>query len=455
MKPDSNNNKDAHPLNQILYGPPGTGKTWQTANYAIAIIEDREVDEVKDDDRATTKGKFEELKKRGLVEMVTFHQSFTYEDFVEGIKPKLDQTKLAFKIEEGIFKRICKRARVDLDLLLEAFAKYVEEKSKEGNAVRLDNEKNEWTIERADDKRFYLDGINRQLPRDKIKELYLDYQLGNITTPSDIPPKLKSKFDKHGLAPYYFPLLKTLELFCNNEYQQNYHKLGKDNYTENTNRNNFVLIIDEINRGNIAKIFGELITLIEDTKRFGAEDEASVTLPYSKEIFSVPNNVYIIGTMNTADRSIALLDTALRRRFKFNEMMPETESINTNFKGINLQSLLAKMNERIVVLIDRDHQIGQTYFLDISSDDCSIEDLKEIFQKSIIPLLQEYFYDNWGKIDLVLNRNGFVRRVDSPGLFKANELVDDEKIIYELLPEEIGDWDDPQKYIDIYEIRGK
>lgn len=428
MTADSNNNKVAHPLNQILYGPPGTGKTWQTANHAIAIIEDREVDEVKDDGREGTKEKFEKFKERGLVEMVTFHQSFTYEDFVEGIKPKLNKTELAFRIEDGIFKSICKRAdeSLDINLLLNAFADYVKEKEKEGKKIGLSSEKDDrYIIFEGNEIRF--NGIeSRWLSRRTVEKLYKQYQSGEIKSKEDIRLTEKSESASYGALKYYFPFLKRLEKFYKEEYPRK-----------------FVLIIDEINRGNIAKIFGELITLIESAKRSGADDEVTVTLPYSKDPFKVPNNVYIIGTMNTADRSIALLDTALRRRFEFFEMMPDlkhkdisTDVRNsTDARGIDLKKLLEIMNQRIVVLLDREHQIGHTYFLEISS----IKELKKTFLNKLIPLLQEYFYDNWEKIDLVLNRNGFVVEVN---------------ILDKLFEDNSEDWEKEDKYIRIYESEG-
>ncbi|MCD6579612.1 AAA family ATPase, partial [bacterium] len=164
----------------------------------------------------------------------------------------------------------------------------------------------------------------------------------------------------------------------------------------------YLLIIDEINRGNISKIFGELITLIEPDKRMGEDQEISVTLPYSKEEFVVPPNLYIIGTMNTADRSIALIDTALRRRFGFVEMMPDENLINNDdIEGINIRKMFKKINERIEFLYDRDHTIGHSYLMKVNN----YNDLCDIMANKIIPLLQEYFYDDWEKIQYVLGEH--------------------------------------------------
>ena len=258
---------------------------------------------------------------------------------------------------------------------------------------------------------------------------YENFDSGIITDYKEIRPKFESKKSSHGNAAHYFHLYKRIQEFA----QKSDFTLSK----EKIERKNYVLIIDEINRGNISKIFGELITLVEKSKRLGQKDELSLTLPYSNEPFGVPDNLYIIGTMNTADRSIALLDTALRRRFSFIEMMPDTSKLS-EIEGVSLPDLLNAINENITALYDREHQIGHTYLMGINT----IIDLKNTFQHNIIPLLQEYFFDDREKIHQVLNKNGFI--IPKP------HSKDPNKEIFDLLPKDNVKWDDANSYINIY-----
>ena len=222
------------------------------------------------------------------------------------------------------------------------------------------------------------------------------------------------------------------------------------------NREPYVFIIDEINRGNISKILGELITLIEPSKRIGADEEMKVQLPYSKTEFGVPDNIYILGTMNTADRSIALMDTALRRRFQFIEMMPDENVLaGVIVDSIRVEDMLRAMNQRIEVLYDREHMLGHAYFVSLKSNP-TLEALSSIFINSIIPLLQEYFYEDYSKIQMVLGDNAkedslkFIREsdVNVQYVFKGNPEIDLLEKQYTL---QRSAFSNPASYREIYE----
>ena len=455
-----------HPLNQILYGPPGTGKTWNTVNYALAIVEEKSIDELENEDRADKKRRFDELKKGGQIAMVTFHQNFAYEDFIEGIRPCLPDDEngdVDYELSSGVFREIAKKADEnrtqswrtgddswDTDELLQAFAESIEVRLDLGQTINLfplagRSGAKIGEISWSGDGKFQsikLGGTvkHQRLTKNVIKRDYADFYRGVIKSAKDSKPTYKSKRIQHGNAMYYFAVLQEIKQFHDKEWQPE--------EPVSAEKKNYVLIIDEINRGNIAKIFGELITLIEPSKRLGGDDETTVTLPYSKDDFGVPDNLYIIGTMNTADRSIALLDTALRRRFNFVEMMPDSshEGISTDIEGVNCQKLLAAMNERIRFLLDRDHEIGHTYFIDVDH----MDSLAKTFKNKIIPLLQEYFYDNWEKIDLIFNNNGFVQKIPIPEDLRKSDLADNNRDVYELLSFNDNKWRDPKSYQKIY-----
>ena len=468
--------KHPHPLNTILYGPPGTGKTYHTSHYAVAIIEGKSVEVVKNEDHEEVKNRFDKYRGNDQIEMVTFHQNYAYEDFVEGIRPVLAKGKeedgnVKYELSKGVFQKISALATEnrekstlvakniekdeprsetwDLDELLQVFTASVQKKLDRKEEVKLssDDDKRQFAIINiSQQKAFHVGDPNSKysyaVGKGSIKRYYRDYCEGKFKSAKDIPPVRKSRNKTHANAQEVFLLFKQMKKFQDERQSEIHHPIKKEE--------NYVLIIDEINRGNIAKIFGELITLIEESRRLGRSEATKVTLPYSGESFGVPNNLYIIGTMNTADRSIALLDTALRRRFEFEEMMPDPALLpdaSTNIDGVNCKNLLEAMNERIHVLLDREHQIGHTYFLGLKDMDA----LKKAFRNKIIPLLQEYFYDNWENIDLVLNQNGFINAKDiDSGLFKKSELIDEQRKIYEILSEDGERWSDPKSYQDIY-----
>lgn len=446
------------PLNQILYGPPGTGKTYNTVIKAMEIIDPGLIAQYKAE--AITyddvKKAYDEAKKNGQIEFVTFHQSYAYEEFVEGIKPALDSedldcAELKYVLKDGIFKQICKRAENpnivnndNLGIKKEPAIWKVSLKGGGENAVRKDCMENDririgWdgygeTIdEKTDFKYGGKDVLFAFMDKMQIGDIVLSCYssetidaIGVITSEhgwdSSLLPKGYSRYRKvkwlvKGLN-YNILKINNDKIFAPATVYQLNNILLRDildivksngqavNYKEGKPH---VLIIDEINRGNISKIFGELITLIEPDKRQGESHAIEVKLPYSKDKFSVPKNLYIIGTMNTSDRSIAAVDIALRRRFKFIEMMPD-KNLVAGF-GIGFQDIFEKLNKKIKLLLDRDHQIGHSYFIKTKYKNADAETLKQIWFQEILPLLNEYFYCDWEKLKLVVP--GFITKVDN------------------------------------------
>lgn len=450
MKQEANfaQEKIYQPLNQILYGPPGTGKTYNTVLKAMSIIDNTEYKNVSDEQYSALKTRFDELKQTGQIEFVTFHQSYSYEEFVEGIKPyipewdALDNVDVKYIGENGIFKRICKKAEtpiiknVDSNLelnenpkiwkvsLMKTGENEIRKDCMENNRIRIGFDKYGETI---NDETIFDDGGSRVLSafidKMEIGDIVLScYSEKTIDAIGVITSEYKwnsdfSQYKRYREVKWLAKNLNHNILEINNGtkftlgtvYQLNNMSL-KDvldivdeqeqvtSYKENDKP--YILIIDEINRGDVSKIFGELITLIEEDKRIGNKYQMKTTLPYSKESFGVPNNLYIIGTMNTADRSIALLDTALRRRFDFEEIMPRPELLGGKVvEGINLQTLLTRVNERITNKYDRDHQIGHSYLMGVNTK----EQLERAYKNRILPLLNEYFYNESKTVAEILN----------------------------------------------------
>jgi len=364
-----------YPLNTIFYGPPGTGKTYNTIKRAAEIVEGRVIQDYNEAKQIFNNQLGE------TIEFITFHQNYSYEDFIQGLRPDIESTnELTFNRVDGIFKELCDRA---LKNLKESGAPITKKKSfdtvfNEFISPLTEGEVEELEVERKRVSYFITNVTERSIEFNKasgtsnhtlsirtLKKMYDSESLLNI----------------QGLSGYYSPLLdKLLEL-------------GKTpGETEVVNKKNYVLIIDEINRANISRVFGELITLIEPDKRYGREHHIPAKLPSGEE-FSVPENLFIIGTMNTADKSIAQLDIALRRRFEFEAMYP---LYNLPDQEIFDVDVLKSINNKIIELKGHDFQIGHSYFMDGNGS------LKERMNKKVIPLLMEYFMNDKKEVEDVL-----------------------------------------------------
>jgi len=427
-------------LNTILYGSPGTGKTFHSISHAVAIVENKPVYLIVKEDRVLVKARFDLYVLNGQIVFSTFHQSMGYEDFIEGIKPivsgpnaeELEEDQLSYAIEDGIFKRLCTEASfsfvqqnltsktekvLDFSSEYDRYVDSVNERFAAGKKnemltisgqklyVESISQKNNIIIRHINGTRSYIVSKQRLI---KISQAFPDLnEVTNINEqfrsviggsnasaywsvlnairkqPSDSPSKPAKTITEKKYT--YEDKKGIIESLNNNDYQI-------------ANPKKYVLVIDEINRGNVSQIFGELITLIEEDKRLGREEALKSILPYSKENFGVPCNVHIIGTMNTADRSVEALDTALRRRFSFVLMTPKPDLLKITKEGISLPKILTVLNSRLTILKDIDHTIGHAWLWDVTN----VVQLREVFGNKILPLLQEYFYNDYEKLGLVL-----------------------------------------------------
>lgn len=373
-------------LNTILYGPPGTGKTYNTIELAVELITGK-----KDSSHATNKKTFDLLKKEGQIEFITFHQNYSYEDFVVGIKPDLDNADLKFRKNEGIFYQICERAKTNY---------YQSQIPASGTSLRpFDEVFEDYTsplVENGDElevkmksgKSFQIREINGNSIKLRYASGSEEHSMGRSTLKKAYEDRdgFESKrIITGGMYTYFKAVLERL------------WEMGKQTNVVTPLRN-YVLIIDEINRANISRVFGELITLLEEDKRLGAENELRLTLPNSEQNFALPPNLYIMGTMNTADKSIALVDIALRRRFEFKGFYP-TKSVIDQLSAEgkihkDVPGLLTALNKKVFDKKGADFLVGHAYFINKITD----QDLYTTLRRKIIPLLMEYFS---GKVDLV------------------------------------------------------
>lgn len=463
LKTILNSNVFQDDLNVILYGPPGTGKTYQVVEMATRIC-----DEKVGLDRNAIVKRFKELQETSRIKFITFHQSYSYEEFVEGIRPVLSKDESGndggakYVLKDGVFKTICNSASTKTQLLTTnknllddpniriwkmSLGRY--NSLEEGGIYDDCKKQNELWLGYGGDIDFTgcdtREKVYKALKKDDSATQPLDYSVTSVDTFKNkiktgdliIVTEGNSKFRSIGkVTGNYLPpgdeknyqhrsvewlvhfepsmprekiMDKTFSQMTLYEIDKNYLKMDvlKSLLTKDTTKENnekYVLIIDEINRGNISKIFGELITLIEPDKRIGSQNEIQAELPYSNSKFGVPANLYILGTMNTADRSIAFIDSALRRRFIFKEIKPDPSVIEKTvgeegvIEEVEVDALLKCMNSRIEALYDRDHLVGHSYFLKVKT----LNDLKSVFLKEIMPLLSEYFHHDRKKMAKVL-----------------------------------------------------
>ncbi len=484
--------------NLILYGPPGTGKTYQTAWEAVRLClgEGVAAGLSGEENRDRLMAEYRRLMSEGRIEFVTFHQSMSYEEFVEGLRPSVDEEDVpdqgaGFRLEPvaGIFQRIARRAErgvpvtpsgnvISLDgrqvfkmsiaranvasedyLFDEAISEghtllgwedidFTDDKFSDINEILKacrEQGRREGEVTLQSGQVSQVDVFRNQLEIGDIivvtKGNSLFRAIGEITGPYEYHQRANRTYchrrsvrwlwvDRTGVpaGEIYDGNFTMRSIYALNRARldtvalEGYMNSGGEAVSREVEPH--VMIIDEINRANISKVFGELITLLEPDKRLGRRDEIQLTLPYSKKRFGVPQNLHIIGTMNTADRSIALLDTALRRRFTFKELMPNPAVLSPNVGGINLQKLLTTINDRIEYLFDREHQIGHAYFTGCKS----AEEVEDVMRHKVIPLLSEYFYEDWSKVAAVLgdgpqgpSRFLEARRLDAPPGLAADD----------------------------------
>ena len=470
--PDTNEGREIPmpipPVNLILYGPPGTGKTFSSAEEAVSLC-----GEPVPEDREALMQTYQRLVAAGRIEFVTFHQSMSYEDFVEGRQPMTGSddndasSSSGFRLETvpGIFRRIAKRAETsrsrstggdavtvaDRQVFKMSIGEannpedsHLFEEAIAGGYALLGYDDIDWSddkyanreaiIEAVKTMEYHHTDLNAQSGAVQMPLIFRNWvhkgdivivskgntlfrAIGEFTGDYEFHPRPEGGYahrrsvrwhwtDREGVpvSEIYSRRFMQKSIYVLYDSELNIPALERYLNSQQTEGpaepEHFVLIIDEINRANISKVFGELITLLEPDKRLGQPNALKVRLPYSGDEFGAPSNLHILGTMNTADRSIALLDTALRRRFTFREMMPKPSLLDAAAEkcGLDLPRLLDSLNERIEYFYDREHQIGHAYFIRCTSRD----DMDSVMRHKVIPLLAEYFFEDWGKIAAVL-----------------------------------------------------
>ena len=464
-------NREFLPLNQILYGPPGTGKTYKLSKIMDKFTQNLNVKSSDDTDALYEMLKIENYTWYQVAAAILYDAAIsnTNGGWLKLNNGIVDHTLFKLKSIKSGSKTPTQTISSDLLFHTKIDCEYVKTQERRVPFIFEKNEKSEWHVDAKilnDEcpeaieiyekyKEIKEQKVGTSYTKENFKFITFHQSYGYEEFVEGIKPVFDSENEDGDITYeiskgiFYQCCENALLLSGYKGKLRDFCDLPKDErqkfFNENTPK--YAIFIDEINRGNISKIFGELITLIEPSKRLGADDEIMVELPYSKEKFGVPSNLYIIGTMNTADRSIALMDTALRRRFEFVEMMPEYDNLNKiNIEGINIGEMLKTINDRIEYLYDRDHTIGHAYFMGVTN----MGALANVFKNKILPLLQEYFYDDWEKIRLVLGDSQFIKeKKPAKVLFKSGTDYINDKILYEIDKEAFYV---EQNYLKIYNL---
>lgn len=433
---ESNNLQLNIPLNQILYGPPGTGKTFSVRKYIDEILGKNPGLNIENEDQ----------RINNVVKDSNWYSAIALSMYQNG---KNNKYKVAELLEQKIIKTFS-LTRENKNVRAALWAQMQIHTHENCPNVNYSNRLAPFIFEKNENSEWYLteDGI-KFVEENLSEQLELLSAKNNTRKLEDFYKFLTfhQSYSYEEFVEGIKPQIRTDEECSSVSYEYNKGVFKEICQQANSDPdNNYLLIIDEINRGNISKIFGELITLIEINKRvmpngerifentITKDEQLLVTLPYTKSKFGVPNNLYILGTMNTSDRSIASIDIALRRRFKFVEMMPNSDLV-ADFE-CNFKEIFEKLNTKIKILLDRDHQIGHSYFIKTKYAEADINILKEIWFSEILPLLNEYFYCDWEKLKLIIP--GFIKKLDVPEMLK-NECDDS---IYEFKTfDEVSDFE--------------
>jgi len=502
-----------HPLNQIFYGSPGTGKTYKAITTALEII-----DGFFPQSPTEVKNKFKYYQEKGQISFLTFHDSYTYNDFVETLRANQSDNelgKIEYQIKTGIFKEIANTAKAELfkvsnvvdldseDNKIKFFKASIGKTAKDkgdntynyclsNNFIALDmlggidysileNTKN-WLKAQDEIREVYFSEEDEETKRLALEAIYYfkNYMRAEdivfisndnkvITAIGRVTGRYYEFKDIVGVSFHHFRKVEWLIKDCSIPVEKFYkrkisnqviYELDKRDLILSNIRdfigtkkvNNYVLIIDEINRGYIPKIFGELITLIETPKRIGNQEELLIKLPYSNQEFGVPKNLYIIGTMNSIINTSSNFDQTLRRRFNFIETNVDYSKINIKIDGIEIDKLLKSINLRIEYFLGKDYCIGHTYFMELIQNP-SFELLKTIFKDKIIPFLKNNFMGDWEKIILVLGDN---QKSDKESMFIQSNEIDYKNLFGQNDYSELKNFyninipDSPENYISIY-----